>query len=114
MTVHPGRELGYQGAKRAADHAGEEWKRQAYAAFIHWWRKYDFFTTEEVRNGCNVPPPPDSRAWGHITQKAKKEGLIKYPRTITSPSRICHGRKIDVWKAIRHAARSASSARRGS
>ena len=94
------KELGYSAAELAAKRAGEAWKRAAYGAFVGMARTKPFLTTEDVRLGCELPEPPDRRAWGSITRAAKAERLIEFFAWEASPSRICHGRPINIWKSL--------------
>lgn len=76
-------EKGHAAAKASADRADreiDEWTKRAFALF----REYAIlsaapFLTETVRQHAEVyglPKPPDSRAWGHIAQAAKRAGIV--------------------------------------
>lgn len=97
-------QLADEGMKRAADHADAvqpepKWTDQAYAFFLRYAEKNTLFMTEDVRvwsyqNG--LPHPPDGRAWGHVTVRAKKERIIqtdhyqktKYPPAHATPREV--------------------------
>jgi hypothetical protein len=48
------------------------------------------FTIEELRDETDVDPPTDMRAWGAVTMKAVKEGIIE-PTGEYRPARSSHG-----------------------
>lgn len=70
---------GHEMAQRSADRAGEEWKVTAFRALETFARGRVLpFTIEDVRDGNrDLAQPPDSRAWGAIAMKARREGLIE-------------------------------------
>jgi hypothetical protein len=87
---------GVEGAERAASHAGEEWKREALAAFEQFANANDTFTTEDVRNAGVCSDPPDNRAWGQVALAAQRKGSVKpvgYQRVKSS-----NGRPATLWQ----------------
>ena len=101
MNEHEGLAIGHQMAKVAADHAGESWTDEAYEAFRQHAINNLIFTTEDVRRAnLEMPPPPDSRAWGAIALRAKKDNLIQFNDWVRSENRITHGRLITRWKSL--------------
>lgn len=96
-----GLELGHEAAERAADHAGERWKADAYAAFCEYARGHRLFTTEEVRDAHpEIVAPPTLRAWGHIALRAKREGLVVGQGVSTAKARNVHGNMVTLWRSI--------------
>lgn len=93
-------EIGHAKAEQAADHAGEEWKDLAFAAFATYAETNTRFTTEDVRNAnSTLPPPPDGRAWGHVALRASRSGIVKSvgQRRVASS----HGMWKTLWEAPR-------------
>lgn len=84
-----------------ADHAGEDWREAAFNALRSFAEKTINFLIEDARayatrNG--VAAPHDSRAWGSITVRAIKEGVIV--RDGYAPSKTGHMRPMPVWKSL--------------
>lgn len=95
-----GLEIGHAMAKVAADHAGESWKEVAFESFLQFARMNFEFTTEQVRAASlHVPPPPDSRAWGHIAKKASKDGIVSAVGPVRAESRTVHGMYVTLWRS---------------
>ena len=97
-----GKRLGYSDAEKAAKRAGEEWKRVAYETFVLNAKVLPYFSTEQVRlaSAETLAEPPDRRAWGWIARTAITNGIIKLKSIEVSPSRICHGRLINIWQSL--------------
>lgn len=77
------RELRDDGIRRAADHAGEEWKNDAFALMLEYLAQHpgELFMTEDCRHWAadKIEAPPDNRAWGHVALRAAKgRYLIKH------------------------------------
>ena len=95
-----GIQIGHAMAKVAADHAGEEWKQIAYAAFVEYAKFHNEFTTEQVRGAClHVPAPPDKRAWGQISLMAKKNKIIESAGWTRAESKSVHGMVVTLWRS---------------
>jgi hypothetical protein len=95
-----GLEIGHAKAKIAADHAGEEWKKTAYNAFLAFAKLHDKFKTEDVRNAYpDIPPPPDKRAWGQIALQAKKDNKISSAGFTRAESKSVHGMVVTLWQS---------------
>jgi hypothetical protein len=96
-----GLELGHEAAEQAADHAGEEWKELAYAAFLAFAAKVGTFTTEDARESAtDVPEPPDKRAWGQVALRAKRAGIIKSIGYANAKDRAVHGNVVTLWTLV--------------
>lgn len=83
LDVVKGRANKAAGMKKAVEHADKEipeWSSIAYSFFIKFLSVVDKpFMTEDVRLFAaehGVPEPPHARAWGPITSRVAKEGLI--------------------------------------
>ncbi|WP_211440973.1 hypothetical protein [Collimonas humicola] len=84
-----------------AEHAGEDWREAAFAAFRKFAEKTVCFLTEDVREYAakiGIAAPHDSRAWGHVTVRAVQAGLIV--RDGYAPSKTGHMRPMPVWKSL--------------
>lgn len=71
------------GARRALEHAGNDWKNDAYTfllVFAKARRPGELFTGEDVSDAhiaAGHPQPPDLRAWGPLYQVAARRGFIR-------------------------------------
>ena len=98
--MNEGLELGHAMASVAADHAGTEWKRIAYEAFVTYAKNHPYFVTEDVRaTNSHLPAPPDKRAWGQIALTAKREGIVFGHSLVRAKSRTVHGMIVTMWKS---------------
>ena len=96
--MHEGLEIGHQMAEIAADNAGEEWKREAYEAFIEYAKNNKYFTTEDVRlANPNIKMSGDTRAWGSISRKARKNGIVLSAGLTRANSKTVHGMIVTKW-----------------
>lgn len=62
------------------------------------------FMTEEVRawaEKMGFPPPPDSRAWGHVAKRAAMDGLVRHAGYGRQRSATCHGSPKTLWVRAR-------------
>lgn len=77
-----GRERGRVGMRRSAERADRDcsgWVHSALDALKTWVAGQDgVFTIEQVRAGIEgtIPAPKELRAWGQVTQMARRRGLI--------------------------------------
>lgn len=94
------------GMNRAAEAAGSAWRARAFelaAEFFAYPAKSlpgPFEILEARRYAENVgglPPPPDSRAWGHIARKLKKFGVIKSAGVGKSSDPQQHRGYVTLW-----------------
>ena len=93
-----GTEIGHAKAKQAADHAGEQWQKTAYDAFVAFAKAHKSFKTEDVRNANpEIPPPPDPRAWGHIALEAKRQQKVSGGGYVKAESPTVHGMAVTLW-----------------
>lgn len=99
--MNKGLELGHEKAKQAGDNAGEEWRREAYSAFVKFAKANKSFTTEQVRHHfVNLDVPPDARAWGIIALQAKKNKVVKAIGLTRSIDRSKHGIPVTLWQSL--------------
>lgn len=99
-------DLAVQGMNAAADHAEREnegWNRMAYEAFVRYVAAVkEPFMTEDVRSyaeALGVPEPPDKRAWGAVTTRAKRAGLIVSLGYAPQQSVNAHKAPKTLWKS---------------
>jgi hypothetical protein len=94
-------ELGHAMAELAADHAGEEWKEAAFAAFCRHAERHQTFTTEDVRDANpGLGQPPDLRAWGQVALRAKREKIVKSKGWVSAKAMNVHGNAVTLWEVI--------------
>lgn len=109
-------ETGLEAAQRASDHAdrasiGVAWSKLA------WLRMLEFvsaaratqrelqgpakqFTTDDFRTWATeraLPEPPDARAFGNVTKKAQRRGMIRKTDHRDHAGAQAHGREVTVW-----------------
>lgn len=97
-----------EGIERAAKNANRkhgDWIDKAYAFLISWLYKQPSkhkFMLEEVRAAATgfVPEPPDNRAWGAVSQKAKKDKLIKCVGWGQTSSKKSHRCPSAIWQKL--------------
>lgn len=90
-----------EGMASVEAHANEEipeWSEYAFVFLMHFARGHKEFRIEEVRTAAIgfVPPPPDSRAWGPVVQRAAREGFIKVCGY--APAATSNGSPKPVWR----------------
>ena len=99
-------QLAEDGARRAVDHADHEeegWSERAFQLLRNYAVSHYTFMTEDVREWAHrigLPKPPDPRAWGAVTLRAAKAGLIVvecYRKTRIPPA---HATPRPVWRSL--------------
>lgn len=100
------RELANDGMIRAVAHADDDepgWSERAYALLRQYAKDHTEFATEDARtwahNEAGLSFPPDGRAWGAVTNRAVRAGLIVVDRY--RPTRIppAHATPRPVWRS---------------
>jgi hypothetical protein len=99
--IEEGLRLGYEGADRAADAAGELWKAEALEAFIRYAKRHKKLTSEDVRLAnpdirCNG----DNRSWGHIAKAANRAGVTVKAGHANCISARVHGTTTTLWESL--------------
>lgn len=94
-ALQQARAKGEAGIKSSSEHAGESWNEDAFH-YLRWfaalmYRKGQTFHIEKFREWAyakGLPKPPEQRAFGALTQKAIRMGLITptglYARALSS------------------------------
>lgn len=94
--------LAIEGANRAANHAGDQWKDYAWRALLAFLENVrGEFIMEDVRwANPQVPEPPDNRAWGQIALRAKRAGLIEKVGNAPAKDKGVHGSIVTLWVKV--------------
>jgi hypothetical protein len=96
--------IGHAMAEKASDHADkkiEGWSTMAYDAFVYYSKTHPFFTTEDVRDfATEVPPAPDTRAWGAVALKAKRHFIVKAEGWVAAKAKNVHGNAVTLWRTL--------------
>jgi hypothetical protein len=93
------------GMQRAADHANRvepEWSDKAYRLAVKMFeiRDASFLAEDVVRSLAGViPDPPDKRAWGHIFQRAARNGVIEKIGYAPAATSNCSPKVL--WRRVR-------------
>lgn len=99
-----------EGLQKAVDHAGQvhpEWKERCWGLFRSWLlTKHAGFTfmTEDFRLWVElnnkIEQPPSLRAFGFLSIKALREGLIKHNGTARTTNPKAHRTPANVWRVV--------------
>ena len=98
-----GKILRDKGIKLSVDNADksiDNWSQKAYKFFIDYIKDKEFFMTEDVRIASEglLEAPPSKRAWGAITVRAKKEGIIESVGFSSVKNPKAHSTPATLWK----------------
>lgn len=108
LSFVTGRDLAQAGMQQALDHAEdvrEGWAEEAMNALRMYLAAHQGkeFRTEQVREYAYdvlaISYPPHERAWGSITQRAAREGLIVFVRLGPVKTASSHRANASVWRA---------------
>lgn len=100
-----GEQLRDTGIQMAVDHAGDNWKETTWNLFKEFLKdQKEPFLIEEFRSFCamkdNYQFPPSNRAYGFISVKAVKNGLIKQIGTKKVSNNKAHCANAALWVNI--------------
>ena len=107
-----GEQLRDFGMQLAIDHADQvhpspQWSIQAYNVFVDYVKQLmplQTFMTEDVRqwafNNKRIPEPPSNRAWGSISIKVCKSGLIEKAGYASVSNAKAHCTPATLWRKI--------------
>ena len=89
---------------RAVEHADAvqpSWSDHAYAFLIAYLRAHASFTTEQVRDAAagTIPEPPSRRAWGSVTLRAVRAGLIIRKGYVNAHDPKVHCNVVTLWQS---------------
>jgi hypothetical protein len=89
-----------EGIARADDGADVRFIGCAEIALRFIAERNQFFTTEDVKQVCEVTPR-EGRAWGGVMQRALRDGIAEATdQHRRSGSRVCHARPMRVWRSL--------------
>jgi len=100
------RDKGIKTAKYHADSVVPDWSEKAYETFKEWlrgWASGHKFLIEDFRLSANargLPDPPSNRAFGFISVRAKKEGLIIFAGTKRVRNVKAHCANASCWQKV--------------
>lgn len=95
------RDEGMQRAEDSAEFSMQHWSDLAFAAVKSHAMANLYFTIEDVRAAFpNVPAPPEPRAWGGVTHRAKLAGVMVYDRHVKAQSVTVHRMDVKQWKSL--------------
>lgn len=96
LDLFESRERRDKGMGKAEDHAEkvhDDWKALAYDYLVNYSRDKGEFMIEQVREASKgiVVEPPSKRAWGGITARVVRAGIIKRVgyRSVANPKAHC-------------------------
>lgn len=96
------RDEGIKMSVENADKTIKNWSEKAYDFFINYIKDKEFFMTEDVRVASEdlLETPPSNRAWGAVTVRAKKEGLIESAGFSAVKNPKAHSTPATLWKVL--------------
>lgn len=83
-----------------------EWAETVYNLFLGWIttrQAGEVFRIEQFRDDCLAVLPvveKSNRAYGFISIRAKKAGLIEWAGTVKSEAKSTHGTPVNCWRKI--------------
>lgn len=106
QLAEAGADAGMTVAASHADRTYSGWSDDAVEFFALFARRSgdNPFMTEEVRawaEKLGFPPPPDSRAWGHVAKRAAISGAVRKIGYDKQRSATCHGSPKTLWVSVR-------------
>lgn len=105
-SINFGRQLKEKGMKRSlesAERVNPGWQEKAYWHFKYWIRYQNHpFKMESFREWCKdlIPEPPSLRAFGPITARARKEGLIRHVGYAQVENPKAHRATSSLWQRV--------------
>lgn len=105
MNVEKSRDAMNDGIDRAVSNANrkhKDWSDKAYNFLLDYAKNHSEFLIEDVRVASVgvVPTPPSERAWGGITVRAVKEGVIKRKSFKNVKNIKAHRTPATFWEVI--------------
>ena len=96
------RDIGIHTALDNADSVHDKWSDTAYIFLLKYIKSHREFMTEDVRVASEkeIPIPPSKRAWGGITVRAVKAGLIERIGFSNVKNIKAHRTPATVWRVI--------------
>jgi hypothetical protein len=95
------RDKGIEQAVKSAESKHEEWKEIAYKAFVEWIEakttNHSFLLEDFREQAKSVPEPPSKRAYGYLTIRAAKDGLIRKIGYASVKNPKAHAANASLW-----------------
>lgn len=90
-----------KGIKRAVNHAGDQWQRQALDFLYLYARDHHEFQIEDVREASKgiIPDGCHGRAWGGIARKAASMGWLTKIGTDPVSNPAAHCANAALWES---------------
>lgn len=106
LNLFKGRQLMLEGIETAAENADKNcanWSQIAFEFLMKYANEHDIFKTEDVRAASinKIPQPHSNLAWGGVTLRAKKAGLIKKVGVMPARNPKSHCTPSNVWTLVR-------------
>lgn len=100
QTAMARRDSGIDRVAASANSAIDGWTDIALEKVVSYAQGHESFLMEDVRAALteDFPGPPDARAWGSVTRRAIKEGLII--KDGYAPARSSNLSPKPVWKSL--------------
>lgn len=98
------KELGITRAIEHADRVVESWSENAYRLFTDFCKTVTELKTEDARiyaESQGIEEPPTKRAWGAITLKAARAGVIIKKGVVYSTNPKCHMGFTTTWEVVK-------------
>ncbi len=102
-----GRDLAEEGMARAEDHAERvepKWGAQAYDRFTAYCANGGYVTVEAIKAWAydtGLPKPPAEGAWGAVTRRAVRDGVIVFHEFTESQNASQHMKPVRVWRVVK-------------
>ncbi len=107
MIIETGEQLRDEGMRRAADHADAvhpKWTDRAFDLFKRYSLTHRLFMTEDVRLWVQqhrlIEAPDDQRAWGAVTAKAVRAGVVYCSHFASQKDPKSHRSPKPVWQSM--------------
>lgn len=98
------RDNGIQQSLDSANSKVKNWSDIAYGFLLGYANSHSEFMIEDIRNASVgfVPEPPSKRAWGGVTVKAAKNGIIKRKGFRNVKNVKAHCTPATLWEVIKN------------
>ena len=101
-----GRELAEEGIRKSVEHAEDvvpEWRERAFdwvQKYAQWHRSLTIEDVKALAYERGLERPPAEGAWGAITIRARKAGIIRFDTYRESANASQHMKPVRVWHSL--------------
>lgn len=91
------------GIATAVEHASAVmpgWPQLAFEALAEYAKHHPTFTIEQARKAMDVPPPPNTKAWGGIITKAMRAGIVEAAGWTQAEDPKVHANLVTLWHSL--------------